>query len=114
MNAYRDRMEQVIAEGLRCLCAVTSPDPSAYREQGRLRVEGENLERQTQRTPEDRPPRGLLQVIREWLRSVKGWFQAHVMDHSHPDLEAKTEALAEDLRELRASVGTGSVPWTNR
>lgn len=104
MNAYRDRMEQVIAEGLRCLCAVTSPDPSAYREQGSLRVEGENLERQTQRAPEDRPPRGLLQAIREWLRSVKGWFHAHVMDHSHPDLEAKIDALAEDLQELRASM----------
>ena len=104
MNAYRDRMGQVIAEGLRCLCAVTSPDPSAYREQGRLRVEGENLERQTQRTPEERPPRGLLRAIGEWLRSVKGWFKAHVMDHSHPDLEAKIDALAEDMQELRASV----------
>lgn len=70
MNAYRDRMErQVIAEGLRCLCAVMSLAPSAYGI-GMTTRKGREPGMSDATHPEERSPRGLLQAIAEWLRSV--------------------------------------------
>ena len=92
---------EIITVGLACLYA-TAKVPSS------LITEGEELSRQTDNVPGDRPPHRLIQAVKKWLHNVKAWVSAHVERIRYPhrlqEVVEKVDGLAEEVGLLAQAV----------
>ena len=92
---------EIITFGLACLRA-TAQAPSS------LTAEGEELSRQRDKIPGDRPPHRLIQAVKEWLHNVKAWISAHVEHVRYPhrlqEVVEKVDGLAEEVGLLAQTV----------
>lgn len=93
---------EIIDVGLECLQAVTDAPRSLVKQ-------GENLAGQTDNAPGDRPPRRLIQAVQKWLQAIKAWIGEQSSFFKLPQrmqaLEAKVDALSDDVQALEAKVG---------
>ena len=92
---------EIITVGLACLRA-TAQAPSS------LTVDGEELSRQRDKIPGNRPPHRLIQAVKEWLHNVKAWISAHVEHVRYPhrlqEVVEKVDSLAEEVGLLAQAV----------
>ena len=92
---------EIITVGLACLRATTQAPSS-------LTTEGEELSRQRDNVPGDRPPHRLIQAVKEWLHNVKAWISAHVEHVRYPhrlqEVVKKVDGLAEEVGLLAQAV----------
>ena len=95
------KITDLLADGLALLASV----PSAPQ---RLVREGEKLEEEISRAPDDEPPRGLWQSVRNWVQSVIQSMQTKGSDRSpNPDLERRVTALEQGLKDLAEEIRAG-------
>ena len=91
----------LLTNGLALLASV----PSAPR---RLVREGKKLEEEIARAPDDEPPRGLWQSVRNWVQSVIRSMQTQRSDRApRPDLERRVTALEQGLKDLTEEMRAG-------
>lgn len=91
----------LLADGLALLASV----PSVPR---RLVREGKKLEEEIARAPDDEPPRGLWQSVRNWVQSVIRSMQTQRSDRApRPDLERRVTALEQGLKDLTEEMRAG-------
>ena len=92
---------EIITVGLACLRATAQASSS-------LTAEGEELSRQRDNVPGDRPPHRLIQAVKEWLHNVKAWISAHVEHVRYPhrlqEVVEKVDVLAEEVGLLAQTV----------
>ena len=88
------KIADLLANGLALLTSVQSAPR-------RLVREGEKLEEEISRAPDDEPPRGLWQAVRNWVQSVIQSMQTQRSDRSpRPELERRVTALEQGLKDL--------------
>ena len=91
----------LLADGLALLASV----PSVPR---RLVREGKKLEEEIARAPDDEPPRGLWQSVRNWVQSVIRSMQTQRSARApRPDLERRVTALEQGLKDLTEEMRAG-------
>lgn len=84
------KIADLLANGLALLASVQSAPQHLVRE-------GEKLEEEISRAPDDEPPRGLWQAVRNWVQSV---IQSMQTRSPRPDLERRVTALEQGLKDL--------------
>ena len=91
----------LLTDGLALLASVQSAPR-------RLVREGEKLEEELSRAPDDEPPRGLWRSVRNWVQNVIQSMQVQRSDRSpRPDLERRVTALEQRLKDLTEEMRAG-------